>query len=160
MTEHHHVELKDQDISPATRNRFEVLKKEYPEVFLLNNHVALAVQALSLCMWIREIALPFIKSHIHYLLTITAGFNKKLRQWNMWGSSRKVLVLGPAQSFMVPKQSAPGEPPRQRMCVDFRRINELQPKTQMVDKQTNTLGNLSSLPLPKIDKMYADLRDA
>ena len=43
------------------------------------------------------------------------------------------------------------------MCVDFRRINELQPKTQRVDNQTNTQGNLSLIPLPKIDKMYANL---
>ena len=43
------------------------------------------------------------------------------------------------------------------MCVDFRKINELQPKTQRVDKQTDTQGNLSLVPLPKIDKMYANL---
>ena len=58
---------------------------------------------------------------------------------------------------MVPKKSAPGEPPRWRICVNFRRINELQPKSQRVDKQTNTLGNLSLIPLPKIDEMYANL---
>ena len=28
---------------------------------------------------------------------------------------------------------------------------------QRVDKQTNTLGNFSLIPLPKIDKMYANL---
>ena len=39
---------------------------------------------------------------------------------------------------VVPKKSALGEPPRQGMCVDFRKINELQPKTQRVDKQTKT----------------------
>ena len=61
---------------------------------------------------------------------------------------------------MVPKKSAPGEPPRCRMCVDFRKINELQPKTQKVDKQTNTHGNLSLIPLPKIDEMYANLHGA
>ena len=46
------------------------------------------------------------------------------------------------------------------MCLNFRRINELQPKTQRVDKQTNTLGNLSLIPLPKIDEMYANLHGA
>ena len=61
---------------------------------------------------------------------------------------------------MVPKKSAPGEPPRQRMCIDFRRINELQPKAQRVDKQTNTLGKLSLIPLPNIDEMYANLHGA
>ena len=40
------------------------------------------------------------------------------------------------------KKSAPGEAPRQRMCMDFQKINELQPKTQRVDKQTDTQGNL------------------
>ena len=43
------------------------------------------------------------------------------------------------------------------MCVNFRKINELQPKTQRVDKNTNTQGNLSLIPLPKIDKMYTNL---
>ena len=43
------------------------------------------------------------------------------------------------------------------MCVDFRRINEFQPKIQKVDKQTDTQGNLSLIPLPKIDEMYANL---
>ena len=43
------------------------------------------------------------------------------------------------------------------MCVDFRKINELQPKMQRVDKQTDTQGNLSLIPLPKIDEMYANL---
>ena len=59
--------------------------------------------------------------------------------------------------MVVPKKSAPGEPPRCRMCVDFRKINEFQPKMQRVDKQTETQGNLSLIPLPKINEMYANL---
>ena len=43
------------------------------------------------------------------------------------------------------------------MCVDFQKINELQPKTQRVDKQTDTQGNLSLIPLLKIDEMYTNL---
>ena len=46
------------------------------------------------------------------------------------------------------------------MCVDFRKINELQPKTQRVDKQTDAQGNLSLISLPKIDEMYASLHGA
>ena len=37
------------------------------------------------------------------------------------------------------------------------KINELQPKTQRVDKQMDTQGNLSLILLPKIDEMYANL---
>ena len=42
----------------------------------------------------------------------------------------------------------------------FPKIYELQPKTQRVDKQTDTQGNLSLIPLPKIDEMYANLHGA
>ena len=34
---------------------------------------------------------------------------------------------------IVPKKSAPGEPPRRRMCVDYRRINKLLPKVTKAD---------------------------
>ena len=53
-------------------------------------------------------------------------------------------------------KSGPGEPPRCRMCMDFRKINEIQPKMQRVDKQSNTQDNLSLIPLPKIDELYSN----
>ena len=34
---------------------------------------------------------------------------------------------------IVHKKSAPGEPPRRRMCVDYRRINKLQPEVTKAD---------------------------
>ena len=76
------------------------------------------------------------------------------------GVIKKSISPWASPIVVVPKKSAPGEPPRCRMCVDFRKINGLQPKMQMVDKQTNTKGNLSLIPLPKINEMYANLRGA
>ena len=73
------------------------------------------------------------------------------------GIIRKSISPWASPIIVVPKKSAPGEPPRHRMCMDFRKINELQTKTQRVDKQTNTQGNLSLIPLPKIDKMYTNV---
>ena len=37
VTEHHCVELKDQEISQESRERFEELKGKYPKVFLVNS---------------------------------------------------------------------------------------------------------------------------
>ena len=76
------------------------------------------------------------------------------------GVIKKSISPWASPIVMVPKKSTPGEPRRHRMCVDFGRINELQPKTQRVDKQTDTQGNLSLIPLPKIDEMYASLHGA
>ena len=56
---------------------------------------------------------------------------------------------------IVPKKSAPGQPPRRRMCVDYQRINKLQPE---VTKADGGKGCISLIPLPKIDELYAKLK--
>ena len=58
---------------------------------------------------------------------------------------------------IVPKKSAPGEPPKRRLCVDFRKVNELQ---QEVITAGKTKDQISIHPLPKIDEMYAKLKGA
>ena len=50
------------------------------------------------------------------------------------GVIKKSISPWASPTVVVPKKSAPGEPPRQRMCVDLRKINELQPEMQRVDK--------------------------
>ena len=57
---------------------------------------------------------------------------------------------------IVPKKTAPGEPPRRRMCVDYHMLNQLLPK---VDKaHSKAKGVLTLVPLPKIDEIYAKLK--
>ena len=51
----------------------------------------------------------------------------------------------------------PGEPLKRRLCVDFRRVNELQ---QEVITAGKTKGQISIHPLPKIDEMYVKLKGA
>ena len=58
---------------------------------------------------------------------------------------------------VVPKKSQPGEPPKKRLCIDFRKINNLQ---QTVITEGKSKGCLSLVPLPKIDGMYAKLKGA
>ena len=58
---------------------------------------------------------------------------------------------------VVSKKSAPGEPLKRRLCIDFRKVNELQ---QEVITAGKTKGQISLHPLPKIDEMYAKLKGA
>ena len=58
---------------------------------------------------------------------------------------------------IVLKKSAPGEPLKRRLCIDFRKVNELQ---QEVITAGKTKGQISIHPLPKIDEMYAKLKGA
>ena len=55
---------------------------------------------------------------------------------------------------IVPKKSAPGKPLKRRLCVDFRKVNELQ---QEVITSGKTKGQISIHPLPKINEMYVKL---
>ena len=56
-----------------------------------------------------------------------------------------------------PKKSAPGEPLKRRLCVNFRKVNELQQKVITPGK---TKGQISIHPLPKNDEMYVKLKGA
>ena len=59
--------------------------------------------------------------------------------------------------IVVPKKSAPDEPPRRRLCVDYQKVNSLQQEVKQTDKGT---GCLSLYPLPKIDEMFEKLKGA
>ena len=58
---------------------------------------------------------------------------------------------------IVPKKSAHGEPLKRRLCIDFRKVNELQQEVIMAGK---TKGQISIHPLAKIGQMYAKLKGA
>ena len=57
---------------------------------------------------------------------------------------------------VVPKKTEPGEPPRRRLCVDYRVINSLLPEVQKAHSKAK--GVLTLVPLPQIDHIYARLR--
>ena len=56
---------------------------------------------------------------------------------------------------VVPKKLSPGEPLKRRLCIDFRKVNELQ---QQVITEGKFKGQISILPLLKLDEMYAKLK--
>ena len=57
---------------------------------------------------------------------------------------------------IVPKKTEPGEPPRRRMCVDYRMLNSLLPPVNKAHSKAK--GIVTLVPLPKIDEIYAQLQ--
>ena len=57
---------------------------------------------------------------------------------------------------VVPKRSAPGEPPKRRMCIDYRALNKLLPPFKKAHSNAKVV--LSLVPLLKIDEIYACLK--
>ena len=58
--------------------------------------------------------------------------------------------------MVIPKRTAPGEPPKQRLCVDYRALKSLLPPVKKVFSKTKAI--LTLVPLPKIDEIYARLK--
>ena len=58
---------------------------------------------------------------------------------------------------MIPKKSAPGEAPW-RMCIDSHAINALRPTVVKADSTAK--GNLTLHPLPNIDQLYVQPKEA
>ena len=57
---------------------------------------------------------------------------------------------------IVPKRTALEEPPKKRLCVDYRVINSLLPKVNKAHSKAK--GVLTLVPLPKIDEIYTRLK--
>ena len=54
---------------------------------------------------------------------------------------------------VVPKRTGPGEPPKRRLCVDYRAVNSLLPPVKKAFSKAK--GVLTLGPLPKINEIYA-----
>ena len=159
VTEHRCVELKDQEITQEMRERFEKLKGKYPKVSSANSqdigHTNLVTMHVDTGDNPPICQKPYTLPLKHY-----SWVQQEIKTLEHVGVIKKSISPWPSPIVVVPKKSAPGEAPRWRMCMDFWKINELQPKMQRVDKQTDTQGNLSLIPLAKIDEMYANLHGA
>ena len=157
VTEHRCVELKDQDISEDTRRKFEELKVQFPKVFSLNNedigHTQLVTMDIDTGDSPPVCQKPYTLPLKHY-----NWVQQEIETLERAGVIRKSISPWASPIVVVPKKSAPGEPPHRRMCIDFRKLNDLQPKVHCADSETG--GNISLVPLPKIDEMYGRLKGA
>ena len=75
------------------------------------------------------------------------------------GVIKKIISPWASPIVVVPKKSAPGEPPRHRMCIDFRKLNELQPEVCRADSETRRKYSLLFL-YPKLMRLYDRLQGA
>ena len=155
VTEHRCMELKDQNISEETKKKFEELKEKYPKVFPLNNEDIGQLVTMDFDMGDS----PAVCQKPHTLpLKHYNWVQQEIETLEHTGGIKKSISLWASPIVVVPKKSAPGEPPHRRMCIDFRKLNDLKPEVHHADSQTG--GNISLVPLPKIDEMYGRLKGA
>ena len=139
---------------PATNAKFEALCKEFEDVFSKSS--ADIGQTELIQMYIDTGDSPPIAQRPYSLaLKHTDWVKKELLTLEEAGVIVKSISPWASPIVIVPKKSAPDEPPRRRMCVDYRALNALLPEVRKVGSSAK--GILTQFPLPKIDEMYGDL---
>ena len=145
------VDLQDADITPRTRSAFDALCEKYPKVFSKGNEDIGRTQLVT--MDIDTGDSPPVSSRPYTLaLKHHKWVQEEIETLERAGIIAKSMSPWASPFVVVPKKSQPREPPKKRLCIDFRKINDLQ---QKVITEGKSKGCLYLIPLPKIDEMYA-----
>ena len=150
------VQLQDKDITTDIRQKYEELCEQYGEAFSKSNedigrtkHVKMDIDmGNSPLVSSRSYTLPL--KHYEWV-------QREIKFLEHAGIITKSMSKWASPIAVVSKKSAPREAPKRRLCVNFRKVNELQ---QEVITAGKTKGQISIHPLPKIDEMYAKLKGA
>ena len=150
------VKLQDKDITTDIRQKFEELCEECGEAFSKNNEDIGRTKLVK--MDIDTGDNPPVSSRPYTLpLKYYEWVQREIESLEHAGVITKSMSKWASPIVIVPKKSAPRGPLRRRLCVDFRKVNELQ---QEVITAGKTKGQISIHLLSKIDEMYAKLKGA
>ena len=151
---HRKVLLEDKNISPKTQEVFDKLCEKYDDIISKNSgdigKTMLVEMEIDTGNHPPIASKPYTLPLKHY-----EWVQREIETLEKAGIIERSISPWASPIVIVPKKSAPGEPPRRRMCMDYRRINKLQPK---VTKADGGKGCISLIPLPKIDELYAKLK--
>ena len=150
------VDLQDADITPHTRSAFDALCEKHPKVFSKGNEDIGRTQLVTMDIDTGD-SPPVCSRPYTLALKHHKWVQEEIEMLERAGIIAKSMSPWASPIVIVPKKSQPGEPPKKRLCIDFRKINDLQ---QKVITEGKSKGCLSLILLPKIDEMYAKLKGA
>ena len=150
------AKLEDVEISEETRKNFEEMCDRHQKAFSKNNKDIGRTTLIEMEIDTGD-SLPVAQNLYTLPLKHYEWVRKEIETLEKAGVIERSLSLWASPVIVVPKKLAPIEPPRRRLCVDYRKVNALQQEVKQMDRGT---GCLSLYPLPKIDKMFAKLKGA
>ena len=151
---HRKVLLENKNISPKTQEAFDKLCEKYDDIISKNSgdigKTMLVEMEIDTENHPPVASKPYTLPLKHY-----DWVQREIETLEKAGIIERSISPWASPVVIVPKKSTPGEPPRRRICVDYRRINKLQPE---VTKADGGKGCILLIPLPKIDELYAKLK--
>ena len=148
------IKLRDAEVAPEHRKAFEDLCSEFETIFSKDSADLGKTPLLKMDIPTGDNP-PITQRPYTLALKHVQWVQEEIEILEKAGIIAKSVSPWASPIVIVPKKTAPGEPPRRRMCVDYRMLNQLLPK---VDKaHSKAKGVLTLVPLPKIDEIYAKL---
>ena len=123
------VELEDADIKNATGVSFEALCEQQHEAFSKNNKDIRCTQLIEMEIDTED-SLPVAQYPYTLPLKHYNWVHQEIGTLEKSGVIERSLSRWVSPVIVVPKKSAPDEPPRRRLCVDYRKVNALQPEVK------------------------------
>ena len=129
---HRKVLLEDKNILPKTQEAFDKLCKKYDDIISKNSgdigKTMLVEMEIDTGNHPPIASKPYTLPLKHY-----EWVQREIETLEKAGIIERSISPWASPIVIVPKKSAPGEPIRRRMCVDYRRINKLQPEVTNAD---------------------------
>ena len=119
------VKLEDADISEGTRKKFEEMCKCHPEVFSKNNKDIGRTTLIEMEIDTGD-SLPVAQNPYTLPLKHHEWVRKEIETLEKAGVIERSLSPWASPVIVVLKKSAPDEPLRRYLCVDYRKVNALQ----------------------------------
>ena len=153
---HRKVDLKDAPIKKETKDKFSDLCNRFDSIISKGSGDIGKTLLMEMDIGTGNSPAPPIASRPYTLpLKHYEWVRKEISTLERAGIITKSISPWASPVVIVPKKSAPGEPPQRRMCVDFRKLNKTQPE---VHSMNGGKGCISLVPLSKIDELYAKLQ--
>ena len=152
---HRKVKLQDAEVLDKYKEEFEKLCEEYNDIFSKDSSDIGKTPLITMEIETGD-SPPVCQRPYNLPLKHIDWVQKELDTLEKAGVITRSVSLWSSPIVVVPKRTAPGEPPKKRLCVDYRVINSLLPKVNKAHSKAK--GVLTLVPLPKIDEMYARLK--
>ena len=152
---HRRVILQDAEVPDENRKQFKELCQEYDDIFSKGAGDIGKTPLITMEIDTGD-SPPVCQRPYNLPLKHAEWVKKELETLEKAGIISRSISPWASPIVIVPKKTEPGEPPKKRLCVDYRVINSLIPPVAKAHSKAK--GVLTLVPLPKIDEIYARLR--
>ena len=152
---HRKVELQDAEISEEQRQAFKDLCTEFKDIFSTDSGDIGKTPLLEVEIDTGD-SPPITQKPYTLPLKHTEWVQRELEILEKAGVIVRSVSPWASPIIVVLKRTAPGKPPKQRLCVDYRALNSLLPPVKKAFSKAK--GILTLVPLLKIYEIYARLK--